>query len=212
MGQVSGRCAAGEPLPAVGRRAGSPRLRGQFRQRCGLVIGFSGSEYYLFSWTYSGLAPALMAPRSVPEAARPGPLRCAVGVKSTHRRQALAPGPSRSQAGEWIAGSHPRTTRGRASAGEFRTGKVAHTRQRGRRRLETQVRRNPRLHLLGGARHPDGAAEYQKPAVNRSFKGSRWPVHSTHGAGNAGRATQDCRQTARRRPGRQRPQHCERDD
>jgi len=47
-----------------------------------------------------------------------------------------------------------------------------------------------RLHLLRGACHRDAAAEYQKPAASRSFKGSRWPVHSTHGADAAGRATQ----------------------
>ena len=95
-----------------------------------------------------------------------GSLRRDVGVK-------LRPQPASARTREWMARRHrarrpdtrlaanfPRENRrGRATAaaGEW----------------TTQDWRSGRLRLLGGACHRGAAAEYQKPAANRSFKGSR---------------------------------------
>ena len=167
MGQVSGRRAARAPLPAAGRPAGSPRLRGQFSQRCRIRGRVQRIRIFFVFIDFPAAVRCRRQKRPSRRALTPGPSRFRSGNRSRAATRA-PPGPR-----DWRRCSH---------------GKTPRSRKRGRWR---------RLHLLGGACHRDAAAEYQKPAVNRSFKGSRWPVHSTHGAG-AGRATQ--------------AQHCERDD
>jgi hypothetical protein len=114
MGQVSGRRAARAPLPAAGRLAGSPRLRGRFSQRCrsrGRVQRIR--IFFVFiDFQRKKPAPALMAPGSVPEPSRPrsGAVRCGRQKRLRPASAHTRPDPAR---------SYPRTTRDARLAAVF---------------------------------------------------------------------------------------------
>jgi hypothetical protein len=146
---------------------------GRIRHSCGGIAAavrprslYRIGMFFIFI-NFQHKSPGLLLPRL---ALRPAP----AGERALAPARAVQVG---------MDGSPPAHTRARRAQPSGKCARPA-ARFAGTRQLAT------RLHLLRGACHRDAAAEYQKPAASRSFKGSRWPVHSTHGADAAGRATQ----------------------